>query len=144
MTTEFKERTEEELAQQQPRRRGRPPGSKNQPSNGANVGEVPQTSFEDEYLSDEEQVAALQGKLNELEANQTLADSEFAKPYIDAHKALPTLRKEISDMVPKDGQEHRYRIDGWVLKVGPPTEAKEVEFTRRSKQSVKIERADED
>ena len=103
MTTEFKETTEEELAQQQPRRRGRPPGSKNQPANGANVGEVPQISLDDEYLTDEELVAALQGKLNDLGQKLELAESEFAKPYIDAHKSLPTLRKEISDRCPRTG-----------------------------------------
>jgi hypothetical protein len=155
MGTDFQEMTEAELAQQQsrqkvqdpeqpaPRRRGRPAGSRNQPANGANVGEVPQTGFEDECLSDEELVSALQEKLNELAQNQEMAESEFAKPYIEAHKALPGIRKEIADMVPKDGQEHRYRVDRWILKVGPPIEAKEVAFTRRSKQPVTIERDDQ-
>lgn len=124
-------------------RRGRPPGSRNKPKDGAAVGQVPQTSFEDEYLSDEELVTHLQEALDEYEQKVELAESEFAKPYVDAHKALPRLRKSIADMIPKDGQEHRYRVYGWVLKVGPPTDDKEVAFTRRGKQSVAIERADE-
>ena len=85
-----------------------------------------QIHMEDEFLTDETLVAALQVQLDNLEANR------------EGHIAFGRANRKIQGMVPWDGEEHRYRIGPHVIELTNKEGGREVEYTTQSGYSVKI------
>ncbi len=74
-------------------------------------------------------------------ADLILSRAESAE-VLEARKRKEKARKGIKDLIPLDGKEHRYRLDGHVITIGTEREGGPVQ-DRKPSQSIKIEIASE-
>lgn len=122
------------MKQRRPRKPRKPPTAA--PTSGLEV--QPQIGLEDEFLTEE-----LTGYIRDHIANMNKAtavwQSAAAKKYRDADAERKKQKAAIVESLPMDGKAHMYRVDGFVVGVGLPSEEKT--STRRSKQRVTIKEA---
>lgn len=125
-----------------PKRRGRKPKDTNKSEEKAKRGGVkkqPQIALEDEFL-DEDLTITLQGDLDIMDGLEGELSTEVAQAVLKKKKELTDITKKIREAVPLDGKPHNYRVDGYLLKVGTPSEEKTT--VRHSRQRVTITKAE--
>ena len=102
----------------------------------------PQMGFAEEIF-DQELESKVSEQLEIFSQENTFLQREASKEALGSLKRRDKARKDIKDLIPLDGHEHRYRVNGHVIIISSEREGGPVQ-DRKPSQSIKIETASED